>query len=260
VKWGAWRWFGLILTLGGALLSHTSTLLLVGTWVAILTLLLALTKVGPRLAWRVGLVGLGGLSLALILYYGFYVVDFVTQSLPTLLQNLQSKGTLGQEPKLLGTPLLSGFWPQLWAHFRLYPFVLTGLALVLLWPFGKRNLTSENSSNEAAQQANKAIYLIWLAWLLVFLLFAGVDLKVNLLQKHMLFVAPLLCLGTGFSLVLVGQWLTQRVQPSTSTAKLRLLNVVMAVLVLSLILFNCWQGLVEWYGRIYYYMLPPGSG
>lgn len=260
LKWSRWRWLGLLVTLTAALLAHTSTLLLLGTLVLAITGLLAVVKSWRKVAWRVGLVALLGLGAAFALYYGFYAVAFLTQSLPTLLQNLQNKGELGQEQKLLGTPLLSGFWPQLWAHFRLFPFGLTLLALAWLWPFSRHWLASK-LLNEEERRASVGLYLVWLAWLLVFLLFALIDLKVNLLQKHMLFAAPLLCLGSGLGLSLiwraVAQWLPSRkLTPRlTQAAHYVLLGLLMALLV-----FNFWQGVVEWYGRVFYYILPPGSG
>ena len=254
-----WQWVGLGLTLGGALLAHTSTLLLLGTLVITVTLLLALLRAWRKMAWRVGIVGVVGLGLAFALYYGFYAVNFLTQSLPTLLQNFQNKGALGQEQRLLGTPLLTGFWPQLWEHFRSFPFVLTLCALFILWPFGKDSKWRANLGlAEQERRASVGIYLVWVSWLLVFLLFALVDLKINLLQKHLLFVAPLLCLGSGFGLVLLWEFLRGWAQNRLVSPKL--LRYTMAALVTGLLIFNFWQGVVTWYGRVYYYILPPGSG
>ena len=254
-----WQWVGLGLTLGGALLAHTSTLLLLGTLVITVTLLLALLRAWRKMAWRVGIVGVVGLGLAFALYYGFYAVNFLTQSLPTLLQNFQNKGALGQEQRLLGTPLLTGFWPQLWEHFRSFPFVLTLCALFILWPFGKDSKWRANLGlAEQERRASVGIYLVWVSWLLVFLLFALVDLKINLLQKHLLFVAPLLCLGSGFGLVLLWEFLKSWTQNRLVSPKL--LRYTMAALVTGLLIFNFWQGVVTWYGRVYYYILPPGSG
>ena len=253
------QWVGLGLTLGGALLAHTSTLLLLGTLVLTVTLLLALVREWRKMAWRVAVVGLIGLGLAFGLYYGFYAVNFLTQSLPTLLQNFQNKGALGQEQRLLGTPLLTGFWPQLWQHFRLFPFVLTLCALLILWPFGKSSQWRTNFGlAERERRASVGVYLVWAAWLVVFLLFALVDLKINLLQKHLLFVAPLLCLGSGFGLAMLWGFLKNWSQNRSINPKL--LRYSMAALVTALLIFNFWQGVATWYARVYFYVLPPGSG
>jgi hypothetical protein len=242
------------LTLGAALLAHTSTLLLLGVFV---TILFGLWLISPetRLAGkRLAVVAAIGLGLSLILYYGYYVIGFFTQSLPALLDRLKNGGSIGQNPTLLKGNLLTGFWPQLWEHFRLFPFLLTLIALVLLWPkfkfqekFTKNSVLSPQSS-----------VLIWLAWLVTFLLFTLVDLKVNLLQKHMLFVAPLLALGTGFALSLLWQWLSDR--HAQAPKSLFFHPLITSVLTGLLLTFLIWQGLLLWYSRVYFYTLPPGSG
>jgi len=244
------------LTLGAALLAHTSTLLLLGTFVTILLglwLLSPETRVaGKRLAVVVAI----GLGLSLVLYYGYYVIGFFSQSLPTLLDRLNSGGSIGQSPTLLKGNLLTGFWPQLWEHFRLFPFLLTILALALLWP--KFRFLEKFTKTSALSTQHSA--LIWVSWIITFLLFALVDLKVNLLQKHMLFVAPLLALGTGFALSLLWQWLLDR-RAQTSSAKPFVFHPLVASVLTGLLLtFLIWQGLLLWYSRVYFYTLPPGSG
>ncbi len=240
------------LTLGAALLTHTSTLLLLGTFVTILLGLwlfsLDTRPAGKRLAVVAGI----GFGLSLLLYYGYYVIGFFSQSLPALLDRLKNGGSIGQNPTFLKGNLLTGFWPQLWEHFRLFPFILTLIALVLLWPYRKQ---------KDAASGNPTNYLILIAWLITFLLFALVDLKVNLLQKHMLFVAPLLGLGTGFALSLLWQWLSDRRAQTPSASKSLIFHPLVASVLTGLLLtFLIWQGLLLWYSRVYSYSLPPGSG
>ncbi len=278
-----WLTLALIITLALTLLSHTSTLLLVGSLVIVATILFTIyaprgyprftikefkirpagvvfdqnskfkiqnSKLNNRQSSIVNrqflLIGLGGFGLAFAVYYGWYIVPFVQNSLPTLLSKIGSGSSIGQNRALLGTELLTGFWPQLWEHFRLFPFFLTLISLGLFTIYDLRFTIKEFKIQ------NSKLKIFLLAWLIVFLLFALVDLKVNLLQKHMLFAAPLLCLGTGFALSMLWEW----------TGNLKQIGWRWAVKVLTglLVGFIIWQGLVLWYGRVFFYTLPPGSG
>jgi hypothetical protein len=243
-KWAAWRWTSLILTLTATLLSHTSTLLLVSLLVMVTCGLWFSLKEWRWAAKRLLWVSLAAFGLNLILYYGYYLINFITQSLPALISKLGSEGSLGQDNEKLGTRLLSGFFPQLWEHFRFFPFLLTLAAIVVLKII---KLPEEDN-----QPRSKAMGLFWLAWLSVFLLFALADLRINLLQKHMLFVAPLLCLGNGFTLSLLWEKAASYKKPLTTGLVAGLIGLLVA--------YTVWQGLILWYGRIYFYTLPPGSG
>ncbi|NWJ97404.1 MAG: hypothetical protein HXX20_16595 [Chloroflexi bacterium] len=255
-----WLNVALVISLAAALLAHTSTLLLLGSLMVVSTLLFFLQTLAKGntptekkglnssgLVVRLSLVSLGGFGLAFALYYGWYIIPFVRDSLPTLLSKF-SNGGIGQERKLLGTELLSGFWPQLWEHFRLFPFLLTLMALVFLSPFRPKSISQ---TARLAEYARREVWLFWLAWLVVFLLFALLDLKVNLLQKHMLFAAPLLCLGTGFALSLLWEW---------AAPKNQLIRWTSGLFIGGLVTFILWQGVALWYARVFYYTLPPGSG
>ncbi|MEI7555676.1 hypothetical protein [Candidatus Chlorohelix sp.] len=230
------------LALGFALLAHTSTFLLLGTLVIALFFWWLARPETRNAAFRLAIIGSIGFGLALALYYGFYLFSFLTVSLPALLEKLGSSGSIGQTKALLGKELLSGFFPQLWVHFRLIPFLLALVGIVTLLPYRKKEATP----------FQKAVYGLWAAWLAIFLLFALVDLRVNLLQKHMLFAAPLLCLLSGFALVKLSDFLNSKNRA--------ILRIVVPTLSIILVVYLAWEGLVIWYSRVFYYILPPGSG
>ncbi|HMA35879.1 MAG TPA: hypothetical protein VKY74_15555, partial [Chloroflexia bacterium] len=119
------------LPLGGllalALLAHTAQALLLGT-----TLLCFLAAVAWQDRGRVRAVAVwagSGVALAFLAFYQFTAGQMVAAVLPQIVQKLQTAGTVGKNPAKLGAPLLSGFWPQIAAHFQAWP---VGLALVAL--------------------------------------------------------------------------------------------------------------------------------
>ena len=247
------RWLvaWLVLTLAAALLAHTSTLLLLGALVTLTTIFLLISKStraeGKQLAW----IGLGGLGLSLVLYYGWYIPGLITTTLPTFFSKLGSG--IGQDNHLLGGQLLTGFWPQLWEHYRLWPFLLTlGLLAVGLFTL-RRNHPQPDITTETVLDQPKAVAIrIFIAWLVIFGVFSLLDLKVNLLQKHMLFVAPLFCLSSGVMLSLGWEW--------AKNQRGSWVRWSVGATIVALLVFNLVQGVAAWYGRVYYLAYPPGSG
>jgi hypothetical protein len=261
-----WLNLWLILALGAALLAHTSTLLLLGSLVVTAAIIFSLLnwllkKKTGKPSGSLWLITVGGFGVAFVLYYGWYIFPFVRDSLPLLLGKLNSGG-IGQDRKLLGTDLLTGFWPQLWEHFRLFPFLLTlifiGFTIYdLRFTIPESNVKRKTQHSALSTQHSKltqSSILFFVSWMLVFLGFSLLDLKVNLLQKHMLFAAPLLCLGSGFVLSWLWEWAT-----SLKTGERRAGWLVGALTGL-FIGFIIWQGVALWYARVFYYTLPPGSG
>jgi hypothetical protein len=264
-----------VLALAAALLAHTSTLLLLGSLVVLFSLILLVSKRSRRIGWQVALVSGSGLGLAAVLYYGWYVPDLAGKTLPTLFNRLGSSG-LGQDNKLLGTDLLSGFWPQLWEHFRLWPFLLTIVGFTIYdlrftiydlvtqrglgIKFNTQEIYSKSANEEEAgsivNRQSSIVNRFWWAWLAVFLIFALVDLKANLLQKHMLFAAPLLCIGSGLALSLAWERVKSWAEPRRATWALWILGAGIG----GLMLWNVIQGLIVWYARVYYLTYQPGSG
>ncbi|MBN9390689.1 MAG: hypothetical protein J0I20_21850 [Chloroflexi bacterium] len=261
-KVSRWLVAWLVLSLGAALLAHTSTLLLLGSLLVVYSGVLLLRRTTRPTGKAVGLVTLGGMAVAFVLYYGWYVPGLVGQTLPLLFGKLES-GPVGHEAGRLGGPLLSGFWPQLWEHFRFWPFL--GLLGFLVWGFLERRraagpgvvsgeVTRSDPVNEVTpdvKASSPALTLFWWCWLLIFIVFSVVDLRVNLLQKHMLFVAPLFCLGSGF--VVVQLW--QLAKGRAGWWRWGLVAIVAALLA-----FNIVSSLLLWYNRVYLGVSPPGSG
>ncbi len=261
-KVSRWPVVWLILTLAAALLAHTSTLLLLGALMVVFNGLLLVRRSTRPTGKIVAFVTLAGLIIAFALYYGWYVPGLVGQTLPLLFGKLES-GAVGHEAAKLGGPLLSGFWPQLWEHFRFWPF-LALLGFLVGEYVAKRSrvirpaqpdhpATTDAGIEEPQEKPSGAssLTLLWWCWLLVFILFSLVDLRVNLLQKHMLFAAPLFCLGSGLAVVRLWQFVKAR----GWWWRWGLVAVVGGLL-----LFNIASGVLLWYNRVYLGISPPGSG
>lgn len=263
-KVSRWLLVWLVLTLAASLLAHTSTLLLLGTLMVVFSGLLLLRSSTRPTGKAVSLVTLTGLVVAFVFYYGWYVPGLVGQTLPLLFGKLEN-GAVGHEAAKLGGPLLSGFWPQLWEHFRLWPF-LALLGFLLGEFLSRRKAKSASAPPDSEPAADSGIEkprpqenplitsllsVLWWSWLLVFIVFSVVDLRVNLLQKHMLFVAPLFCLGSG--LIVVQLW--QLVKGREWWWRWGLV-----VISGGLLFFTIAGGLLLWYNRVYLGVSPPGSG
>ncbi|PZS01155.1 MAG: hypothetical protein DLM69_05285, partial [Candidatus Chloroheliales bacterium] len=275
----------LSLLAGLAVISHPATALFLGAFVAVITILLLL----GRRRWPLGFSPLPLLlsfiagSILSLLYYGVYIGPMFTIALPAILGKVQS-GAIGQDVQHLGAPLLSGFWSQIWAHFTGWPVALAAAGLGLLLIQVERSKTKDQSAeNEQRGVINYApnqtfnsspssfIFFRYLAvsWALVFALFSLADLKVNLLQRHMLFVLPLLGLLAGYALVRLMQWDTHSNQPFTKMGATTYHSVLFAVLkrewfgwlvAAALVAFLFVVGWEIWLNRVLRYVLPPGSG
>jgi hypothetical protein len=100
------------------------------------------------------------------------------------------------------------------------------------------------------QSTDRAVTLVFLiAWTLTFLAFSVIDLRVNLLQRHMLFGLPLIALLGGYALA--------RMDLRTGRFALMRPAPVMAGLLVAYLFLN---GLSVWGDRVLHYILPPGSG
>ncbi|HUS16502.1 MAG TPA: hypothetical protein VM536_16005, partial [Chloroflexia bacterium] len=121
------RWRVLIptgLLLGLTVLSHPANALLLSPTILAFVGLVALLnrrRLGPAAA----LAGVA-LGFAFVAYYQFTVPRVFGEVLPRILEKLQTSGGVGQNPAVLGAPLLGGFWPQLAAHFQIWPVALGG--------------------------------------------------------------------------------------------------------------------------------------
>ena len=238
-----------------ALLAHTAQALLLGTTLVGFLALLAgrdRARFGGALAW----IG-GGCVLAFAGFYGFTATAVVRDLVPQIIAKLQAGGGIGKSPAKLGAPLLTGFWPQIVAHFAGWPVVLSVWSVVRgPWSgrrsaVGGRQLSVGGGQDEInlpqirnPQSAIRNPLYLWLiASLLTFALFSVVDTWINLLQKHMIYAMPTLAVLNG--LALAALWRRGRAGQALCVA----LWLILAV-----------SSLVLWANRVVNYALPPGSG
>jgi hypothetical protein len=247
-SWSAYAFAGFLLTI--TFLAHSATLLLVGGMLFIFSLLLYL-RAKPKLAGVVALQWVSALVVSFALYYGFYLVALITQTLPAIIGKIGSGEQIGKE--FLAAEV-RGFFPTVWAHFYFMPFLVT---LILFgWLFFRKF-----SANKETDSINPAAILLYFSWLATFLLFAVAAEAVNLLQKHMLFVIPLFSLGVGLALAMLVDYF--KPQPFEKVGvKVWSRPVILAVQGGAIILINFYvaMGTVGWYQRVINYVLPAGTG
>ncbi len=190
-----------------------------------------------------------------LVYYGGYVVPVLTISLPALFQRSSSTG-VGLDQQYLGARLLSGFFPQIEAHFAVWPALLALAGLLVagssLWAITRGQASDQNNPQSAIrnpQSVKSVTFVFIIAWTATFLAFSAIDLRVNLLQRHMLFGLPLIALLGGYALSKL-DWRFGRFP------FLRPVPVLAALLVVYLFL----NGLSIWSDRVLHYILQPGSG
>jgi len=199
-----------------------------------------------------------GAVLSLV-YYGGYVVPVLTISLPALFQRSSSTG-VGLDQQYLGARLLSGFFPQIEAHFAVWPALLALAGLLVAgirqWAVtggqgsGIRYQGSGSYNPHSAFRIPHSVTFVFIvAWTATFLAFSAIDLRVNLLQRHMLFGLPLIALLGGYALSKL-DWRIGRFP------QLQPVPVLAALLVAYLFL----NGLSIWTDRVLHYILQPGSG
>ncbi|MDQ6693529.1 MAG: hypothetical protein M3014_03795 [Chloroflexota bacterium] len=246
------------------------------------------TALPRRTAAALALSFLAG-GLVSLIYYGSYIIPLLTISIPALAGKAESSGVgqerryLGDRLLAGFWPQLSAHfasWPALLA--------LAGLLLLIpllvkrtgpgaageavagnsIKPMGGESAATrrpmqetlmpetlhitdniEPVSEESAAAARQMTLILLAAWTATFLLFSLLDLRVNLLQRHMIFALPLLALLAGYALARM-QGLTALPQRLSPAGLLTLLLVVGLILTSSKM----------WLDRVLHYMLPPGSG
>ena len=227
------------------LTSHTAIALFMAVFVALALVVVLLMRRRGGFGFPLWplLASFGVGALLSLVYYGAYIWPILTVSLPAIIAHLGSG--VGQDTRFYRTPPLSGFWPQVWAHFTAWPLILAvaGLALLLV-------------GRVAGNSVRRFALAIIIAWAGVFALFSVADLKVNLLQRHMLFALPLLGLLAGYALVRLAQALpTTLAGPSglVTLARGRWLTWLLVGGLLGFLFVVGWQA---WAGRVLVYLLP----
>jgi hypothetical protein len=207
--------------------------------------------------------GIGWL-FSLVIYYGFYVIPVLTQTLPGL------AGKVGQGENVgANSETLSGFWNELLAHFHLFPFFITlgvlGYLVYLAWKTRQNRLTGESERFEdlAAGEIQRPALLLLLAWLGTFLLFSLAASRINLLHKHMIFALPLFALGCGLALALLlegAQGWRQRAALRQPGGWSRYADWPVLVLIGGMAVYFISVGGYTWFQRVINYILPAGTG
>ena len=262
--WGAVFWMGVLLAL--AFLGHASTLLIVGTMLAIYLGLIFFWQGGRQryLAGRLGAMYGIGLALSFVSYYMFYAWALVTSTIPTILSEMGKGKKIGDSKSAV-----IQFWPSLWAHFHFLPVLVTaGLigGLVALNLFGgRKSLKIENNYlKRLKEEINTPSVLLYFSWLVTFLLFSFVSTKINLLQKHMLFGLPLFGLITGLALAIIVDYLRYRVEEAARLKPVRPWPKATIWLgrlaIAAVVVWFLAAGSYTWYIRAIHYILPAGTG
>ncbi|HEX2913067.1 MAG TPA: hypothetical protein VH186_19840 [Chloroflexia bacterium] len=267
VSWKAVTGAGVVM--GLAMLAHTATMLMLLGFMGLLVALVILWGRNSRYLWRpLTLTGVIGVALSFGIYYGFYVIPLLTQTLPAVASKVEQGQKVGA-----GSETLKGFRAELMAHFHLFPFVILLVALAYLIYARWRASRLTNSVAERAFEAEVSseiphpFLLMLLAWLGTFLVFSLVATKVNLLHKHMIFATPLIALGCGLALSLLLEWIKEKdyLHSEEAISKARpswLLPALWGVqgLIALLAIYFISAGSYTWFIRVVNYVLPAGTG
>lgn len=253
------------IVLGLAMLAHTATLLLISCLMVGLVLLLMVGGGPYKYLAKPTAITLGiGWLFSLVIYYGFYVIPVITQTLPGL------AGKVGQGENVgARSETLSGFWNELSAHFHLFPFFITvgvvAYLLYLAWKTRQKREINESGRFEGlvARAIQRPALLLVLAWLGTFLVFSLVASRINLLYKHMIFALPLFALGCGLALALLLEsarcWRKRATLPQSARWS-RYAEWPVLVLIGGLAVYFIAVGGYTWFQRVINYILPAGTG
>jgi hypothetical protein len=203
--------------------------------------------------------------LSVGIYYGFYAIPVLTQTLPSVVGKVGEGQNVGASSETL-----NGFWDELMAHFHLFPFFITVAVLAYLvfatWQARKQTVVkvkADSFGEMVVGEIQRPAVLLLVAWFATFLLFSLVAQKINLLHKHMIFALPLFALGCGLALAfLLG--LAQRGLakggPVERIARLRYAYWGALVLIAGFAVYFISAGSYTWFQRVINYILPAGTG
>jgi hypothetical protein len=136
-----------------------------------------------------GVAVLGGLgaafALSLVLYYGLYIEPLLNRTLPALTGGV----TLGKQELWPGGPTEMIGWT---AGYTLnwLPWLLLPVGLLHTW--------------QMARGVSKRLAVLLLAWLVVLLLGMLLNLRFDMIGKHLYYTMPAACISAG--LILAGLW------------------------------------------------------
>lgn len=149
---------------------------------------MALLGVGPvrRYARSVALIGVVGVVIAFLGYYGAQLPELIGNTIPAYLRSLSGGGSVGRDASLLPGPLLGNAWQQLWGHYRVVVVGLAAVGVLLGLRDRRRPLTH-----------------LLVAYGIFLILTTIADTRFGLWNKHMYFALPGVCLAAG---AVLGEW------------------------------------------------------
>ncbi|RRR72972.1 MAG: hypothetical protein EI684_09455 [Candidatus Viridilinea halotolerans] len=221
---------GSVATLGvalaiGAYVTHIAFVPFLGGVLALSLVLLGGSH-GPMAGRRVFATFALGLLVGWIMVYGSYTMTLIQRTIPSYLGLIVSEGSVGRDTEaFFGTPINS-FGQHLSAHFRVWPIVLAGGALVAL----------------SLNWRERFITHLGLAYAIFFSATSIAENWFGLWNKHMVFAAPGVALLAGIGMA----WLWQRGRAARWVG-------------LSLLAYLFWEVLIAWGNRALWYQLPPSA-
>jgi hypothetical protein len=141
--------------------------------------------VGPvrRYARTMAIIGVAGVLIAFLGYYGAQLPELLGNTIPAYLRTLGSGGSVGRDAALLPGPLLGNAWQQLWGHYRIVVVALAAVGVLLSLRDRSRPLTH-----------------LLVAYGIFLILTTFADTRFGLWNKHMYFALPGVCLAAAIVL------------------------------------------------------------
>ncbi len=206
------------------------------THIAFMTFLMLMLAVSLR--WLGGTTTLRRMAMPLVLalglalaidwwiYFRDYTLTLIQQTIPAFVSLIATEGSVGRDPeRFFNTPILS-VPMHLVAHFRVWPALLGGIALMLLLLRWRDRLITHLGLAYATLLAVTALAERWF----------------GLWNKHMYFVAPGVALLAGLGLA----WMWPRGRVSRMVC-------------ITLLLYLFWESIFAWSNRVLWYILPPDA-
>ena len=249
-------WLASTLALALTMLSYTVTAVYVGVFVGLLVVLGWVFAPTERKRWRaLALSAVGAVALSLLIYYGQYVDDIITETLPTFGQAVNEQGSLSTlRPSWWA--FISGPMAHAFQSYKLDIIYALGLA-GMMWVFLRRGRGVPEGTEEKASQARRQVYAlvarrplmgsvtaswqaVWIgSWLLLFPIFTFADFYVDQAFKEYWVALPAVALVGAVWLLAV------RARTAGSRAMTWLAWLLPVVLV--------WQSVSLWIFRLFFH-------